>query len=63
MSNNRVWRRTHLLGGKLFKAVGIISLFSMVMPNFAVYFLLVPTLSATAFIFFYSYWVYRKIAV
>jgi uncharacterized membrane protein len=63
MSNEKVWDKTHQLGGKLFKIVGFLNLLSLPFPQFSVFFILVPILIVTVFIFAYSYWEYRKIVI
>ena len=61
MSSQLVWDKTHQIGGKLFKLTGLISLFSLFFPNLAIFFILVPVIFVTVFIFVYSYLEYRKI--
>jgi uncharacterized membrane protein len=63
MSNEKVWDKTHQLGGKLFKIVALLNLLSLPFPQFSVFFILVPILIVTVFIFAYSYWEYRKIVI
>lgn len=62
LSNPVVWEKTHALGGKLFILAGLISLFGVLFPHLAVYFLLVPLLTATVLITVYSYVEYQRIA-
>jgi len=61
MSSPKVWDKTHRLGGKLFKIVSFISLLSLPFPQFALFFIIVPVLIITFFIFVYSYLEYRKL--
>lgn len=61
MSSQLVWDKTHQIGGKLFKLTGLISLFSLFFPKLAIFFILVPVIFVTVFIFVYSYLEYRKI--
>lgn len=61
MSSPKVWDKTHHLGGKLFKIVSFITLLSLFFPNLALFFILVPILLITFFIFIYSYLEYRKL--
>lgn len=61
MSSVVVWDKTHQLGGKLFKLTGLISLLSLFFPQFAIFFILIPILLVTVFIFIYSYLEYQKI--
>ena len=60
MSSDKVWDQTHQLGAKLFKVSAIISLFGLAFSDLAFYFLIVPLISSTVFIFFYSYYIYSK---
>ena len=62
MSSDQVWRKTHLLGGQLFKIVAVFSLLGTIMPNYAAYFLLIPVLLVTVFIFAYSYYCYVSLS-
>lgn len=61
LSNEKVWEKTHVLGGKLFKVVALISLLGIVLPNLAMFLILIPVLTVSVFIFIYSYIEYRKI--
>jgi uncharacterized membrane protein len=61
MSNELVWNKTHQIGGKLFKLTGLISLLSLIFPNLAIFFILIPVIFVTVFIFVYSYLEYKKI--
>jgi len=60
MSNELVWDKTHKIGGKLFKLTGLISLLSLILPDLSVFFILVPILFTTVFVFIYSYIEYKK---
>ncbi|MFA6338765.1 MAG: SdpI family protein [Candidatus Paceibacterota bacterium] len=60
LSSEKVWDKTHALGGKLFKIVGIISLFGTFFPDFAIALILIPIILVTVYIFLYSYLEYRK---
>ncbi|MFH1471030.1 MAG: SdpI family protein [Candidatus Micrarchaeota archaeon] len=60
MSSERVWTKTHKIGGKLFKACGVISLAGILAGQYAVYFILVPILLVTAYLFIYSYLEFQK---
>ncbi|MFA6184808.1 MAG: SdpI family protein [Candidatus Shapirobacteria bacterium] len=61
MSSELVWDKTHQIGGELFKLTGLISLLSLLFPNLAIFFILMPIVFTTAFIFVYSYLEYKKI--
>ena len=60
MSSDLVWKKTHKLGGKLFKAVAIITLIGVIVPQYAIFLLLVPIIAAVAYTFYYSYSEYQK---
>ena len=63
MSSDIVWRKTHDLGGKLFKITAVLSLFGVIFPDFALYLLMVPVLITTTTVFIYSYWEYQKLGL
>lgn len=60
LSNDKVWQKTHRLGAKLFKVSALISLLGLVYPHLAFYFMVVPILGISFFLFIYSYFIYRK---
>jgi len=60
LSSTNVWEKTHKIGGKLFKGVGIIILLGMFFKDFIIYFILVPIVLATIYTVVYSYLEYRK---
>ena len=60
LSSEKVWERTHKLGGKLFKACGLISIAGLLLPSHAAYFILIPVLSTVSFLIVFSYFEYQK---
>ena len=60
MSDERVWSKTHKLGGKLFKATGVISFLGLLFPAYAIFFILVPVIIIAVFTVAYSYFEYSK---
>ena len=60
LSNEKVWDKTHQLGGKLFKAAGIIALFGIMFPDYSIWILLIPVLFVSFYLVVYSYFVYQK---
>lgn len=60
LSSETVWRKTHQLGGKLFKAIGIISVLGFLLPDFAVFFILASVLIVSFYLVVYSYLEYKK---
>jgi len=60
LSNEKVWEKTHKLGGKLFKAAAIIILFGIVLKGYALLFILVPVIFVSFYLIVYSYVEYQK---
>jgi len=60
MSSDTVWDKTHRLGGKLYKVVGLSCLLGLFFPSLAIYLMLIPILSVTLFVFVYSYVEFKK---
>jgi len=61
LANDEVWNRTHLLGGKLFMAAGVIAAIGAVWPKYGLIFILVPVLLVTLVTVVYSYVIYQKV--
>jgi len=60
LSSDKVWDKTHQLGGKLFKIVGIITFLGIILPNYAFFLIFFPVIIASIYIIIYSYFEYRK---
>ena len=60
LSSDVVWDKTHRIGGKLFKAAGIIALLGLLIPQYAILLMLVPVILVAAYSVFYSYVEYSK---
>ncbi len=60
LSSDRVWDKTHKIGGKLFKIAGVIALMGIFFREYAVFFILVPALSVTVYSIIFSYFEYKK---
>lgn len=60
MSSDIVWNKTNRVGGRLFKAAGVISLAGMLFNEYAILFVIVPAIFAAIYSFAYSYVEYRK---
>lgn len=60
LSSDRVWDKTHRIGGKVFIISGIISLFGLVLPDYALWLLLAPVLIGVVYTVVYSYFEYQK---
>ena len=62
ISDDRVWEKTHKIGGKLFKIAGAIAFLGMFFPNFAFFFVLSPVILVAIYTTIYSYFEYKKIS-
>jgi uncharacterized membrane protein len=60
LSSKAVWKKTHELGGKLFKIAGIISFAGVLFQEMAIWFVLVPVLGVTLCTIVYSYVEFQK---
>lgn len=60
LSSDRVWDKTHALGGKLFKAVAVLTLLAAFIPDYAIYLMLIPVLGVSFYLMIYSYLEFRK---
>ncbi|MEM3956264.1 MAG: SdpI family protein [Candidatus Bathyarchaeia archaeon] len=60
LSSDRVWEKTHRLGGKLFKAAGVIAILGAVFWEYALILILAPILFAAAYTIVYSYYEYQR---
>ena len=60
LSSERVWDKTHKLGGKLFKIAGVIAMVGIFFQSYVVFFVLVPVLLVAAYTIVYSYFEYQK---
>ena len=59
LSSERVWEKTHKIGGKLFKASGVIAFIGTFFQNYALFFILVPVILVAVYTIVYSYAEYR----
>lgn len=60
LSSETVWEKTHKVGGLLFKICGLLSLLGILLPDLAIWFVLIPIIAVTLFTTIYSYIVYRR---
>jgi uncharacterized membrane protein len=60
LSSETVWKKTHEIGGKLFKIAGVISFIGVLAGEYAMWFILVPILSVAVYTVMYSYFEYQK---
>ncbi len=60
LSSDRVWDKTHKLGGRLFKIAGVIAIVGIFFQRYVVFFILIPALMVAVYTVVYSYFEYRK---
>lgn len=59
LSSDRVWKETHRVGGNLFMISGVIAILGIFFGVHAIWFILVPILGSTIFLYVYSYVLYQ----
>ncbi|MFH1838095.1 MAG: SdpI family protein [Candidatus Kuenenbacteria bacterium] len=60
LSNDIVWDKTHKIGGKLFKIVGVIAFVGIFFQNYLLFFISIPVILVAVYTIIYSYIEYRK---
>ncbi|MDD2935625.1 MAG: DUF1648 domain-containing protein [Candidatus Pacebacteria bacterium] len=60
LSSDYVWDKTHKIGGLLFKIIGIITLFGMLISNYGFYLTIFSLIGSAVFLFVFSYILYQK---
>ncbi|RJS70761.1 MAG: SdpI family protein [Candidatus Syntrophoarchaeum sp. WYZ-LMO15] len=60
LSNDVVWDKTHKIGGKLFKAAGLVAFIGIFLKNYALFFVLLPVILVAVYTVIYSYAAYQK---
>ncbi|MCK5176516.1 MAG: SdpI family protein, partial [Candidatus Aenigmarchaeota archaeon] len=58
--SENVWNKTHKIGGKLFKTIGIIAFLGIFFPNQMFFFVFFPVLFVAGYLIVYSYIEYQK---
>ena len=65
LSSDEVWKKTHVIGAKLFKIYALFLLVSLLfidlIPGYIIFVILVPTLLIVIYLFVYSYIEYQKV--
>ncbi len=61
LSNDQVWTKTHILGGKLFKICAILALLGMISSKYSFYLIIIPAIFCSIYTVIYSYLEYKKI--
>jgi len=60
LSSDRVWEKTHKIGGKLFKIAGIVVFAGIFFPDYAMLFIVIPAILVGIYTTIYSCLEYRK---
>jgi uncharacterized membrane protein len=60
LSSDAVWDATNQHAGKLFKACGIIAILSALIPQYSLWFVIIPLLATATYAVVYSYVEYKK---
>ncbi|AKM81844.1 TPA: DUF1648 domain-containing protein [Candidatus Berkelbacteria bacterium] len=61
LSNSKVWEKTHELGAKIYQWSALIILIGIFVPDFAIFFMLIPVILSSLLLVLYSYLEFRKI--
>ncbi|MFH1105781.1 MAG: DUF1648 domain-containing protein [Candidatus Aenigmatarchaeota archaeon] len=60
ISDDRVWKKTHLAAGKVFKASAVMTLFALFPTGFGIFFAIAPIAIGALALTIYSFLLYRK---
>ena len=60
LSNEKVWNKTHKLGARLFKAVGVLTFIGLILRPYAIWIVVGSALIAGLYPVVYSYFEYQK---
>jgi len=60
LSSEKVWDKTHKIGGKLFKIAGAITFVGVFFQNYVLFFVIIPVLVVAIYTIVYSYFEYQK---
>ena len=60
LSNEKVWNKTHKLGGKLFKITALLAIVGMFFGELGIWLFIVPVLVLSFYLIAYSYFEYQK---
>jgi uncharacterized membrane protein len=60
LSSESVWDKTHRIGGRLFKAAGLIAFFGVFTKKYAILIIVVPIVLVSLYTIVYSYFEYQK---
>jgi uncharacterized membrane protein len=60
LSSDKIWDKTHKLGGRLFKISALISLIGILFQKYAILLIIVPAVFAAVYSVLYSYFEFKK---
>ncbi len=60
LSSERVWEKTHRIGGRMFKTCGLVTLLGVLPPSYAFLLILAPLFILTGYTVAYSYFEYQR---
>ena len=60
LSNEKVWNKTHKLGGKLFKITALLAIVGMFFGELGIWLFIIPVLVLSFYLIAYSYFEYQK---
>ncbi|MFC1612314.1 SdpI family protein [Patescibacteria group bacterium] len=60
LSSDKVWDKTHKVGGRLFKIAGILALIGIFFQKHSLWFVLIPIIVFSVYTVIYSYFEYKK---
>ena len=60
MSSDKVWDKTHKIGGKWYKIAGVVTLLAIFFETYAIYIIVVPLIMVSIYTVVYSYFEYQK---
>lgn len=60
MSSQKVWEKTHKIGGKMFKISGALAFLGILFRNYMLFLVLVPVIAASLYLVIYSYIEFKK---
>jgi uncharacterized membrane protein len=60
LSDEKVWEKTHVLGGKGYKTAAVLAIAGLVFERYAIFFVIIPIIIVSLVCVVYSYFVWRK---
>jgi len=60
LANDKVWKATHAMGSKTFRANALIILLTLAIPDYTALIIIGPMIANVVFLTVYSYWLYQR---